>query len=65
MNLKPAKTFQDLDMTPKIYQGAADIYRFMGKSSLADETPETLDDNRSLEEAIKILAEYAESTSRE
>jgi len=60
-----AKTFQDLDMTPKIYQGAADIYRFMGKSSLADETPETLDENRSLEEAIKILAEYAESTSRE
>ena len=52
-----AKTFQDLGMTPKIYQGAADIYRFMGTSPLADETPETLDENRPLEEMIRILAE--------
>ncbi len=60
-----AKTFRDLDMTPKIYQGAADIYRFMGKSSLADETPETLDENRSLEEVIRILAENTEGVSKE
>jgi len=59
-----AKTFQDLDMTPKIYQGAADIYRFMGKSSLADETPETLDEGRSLEEVIRILAENTEGVSK-
>ena len=60
-----AKTFRDLDLTPKIYQGAADIYRFMGKSSLADETPETLDENRSLEEVIRILAENTEGVSKE
>ena len=60
-----AKTFRDLDMTPKIYQGAADIYRFMGKSSLADETPETIDENRSLEEVIRILAENTEDVSKE
>jgi hypothetical protein len=52
-----AKTFEDLGLTPKIYQGAADIYRLVSKSTLADETPETVDTSRTLVQAIEKLAE--------
>ena len=52
-----AQTFQELGMTPLIYQGAADMYRFMGQSPLADETPETRDKNRTLDKVIEILAD--------
>lgn len=51
------KTFEDLGLTPKIYQGAADIYRFVGETAVANETPETLDRTRTLEGLIEILAE--------
>jgi len=51
-----AKTFEELGLTPRIYQGAADIYRFVGKTSLADETPETLDKNRTLVQLIEALS---------
>jgi len=51
-----AKTFQDLSLTPRIYQGAAEIYRFVGQTPLADETPETRDKSRSLEEMVEVLA---------
>lgn len=51
-----AKTFEELGLTPRIYQGAADIYRFVGKTSLADETPETLDKNRTLVQLIEVLS---------
>lgn len=53
-----AKTFGDLGLTPKILEGAADIYRFVGNNPVADETPETIDRNRTLENLIQILAEY-------
>lgn len=52
-----AQTFQELGLTPLIYQGAADMYRFMGQSPLADETPETRDKNRTLDKVIEILAD--------
>jgi len=55
-----AKTFEELQMTPRIYQGAADMYRLMGQSPLADETPETRDKNRTLDKVIEILADYNE-----
>jgi len=51
-----AKTFEELGLTPRIYQGAADIYRFVGKTSLAAETPETLDKNRTLVQLVEVLA---------
>lgn len=51
-----AKTFGNLGLTPKIFQGAADIYRFVGETSLADETPETRDKNRTLTQVIEALA---------
>jgi 3-hydroxyisobutyrate dehydrogenase-like beta-hydroxyacid dehydrogenase len=56
-----AKTFQDLSLTPRIYQGAAEVYRFVGQTTLADETPETRDKSRSLEEMVEILALHLNS----
>jgi 3-hydroxyisobutyrate dehydrogenase-like beta-hydroxyacid dehydrogenase len=50
-----AKTFQDLALTPNIYQGAAEVYRRVGQNPLADETPETRDKGRSLEEVVEAL----------
>lgn len=52
-----ATTFEALGLTPKIYQGIAELYRFIGRTSLAEETPETLDRNRSLACVIEILAQ--------
>ena len=57
-----AKTFRDLGLTPKTYQGVADVYRFVGKSPLADETGETRDKDRTLAQMIEILAEEWEES---
>jgi 3-hydroxyisobutyrate dehydrogenase-like beta-hydroxyacid dehydrogenase len=51
-----AATFTALGLTPKTYQGAADMYRFVGHTPLADETPETRDRDRDLAHVIEILA---------
>ncbi|MFC2014491.1 DUF1932 domain-containing protein [Chloroflexota bacterium] len=52
-----AKTFADVGLTPKILQGAADLYRFVGSNRIGDETPETIDRSRTLEQLIQVLAE--------
>ena len=57
-----AKTFEELGLTPRMYLGAADMYRFVGQTPLADETPETRDKNRTLAQMIEILAEAKSST---
>ena len=41
-----AKTFDDVGLTPRMLQGAADLYRFIGATPLADETPENYDRER-------------------
>src|SRR4030043_1699217 len=51
-----AKTFGDVGLPPKILEGAADMYRFIGKNPVSDETPETIDRNRTLEQLIDRLA---------
>jgi len=51
-----AKTFEDVGLTPRIFQGAADIYRFVGETALADETPEHIDRDRTLAQLIETLA---------
>jgi 3-hydroxyisobutyrate dehydrogenase-like beta-hydroxyacid dehydrogenase len=53
-----AKTFGDQGLTPKMHQGAADVYRFVGSTSLAEETPETRDRNRTLRQVIEELAAH-------
>lgn len=51
-----AKTFGDAGLTPKIYEGAAEMYRLVGDTELADETPETRDKDRTLNDLIRIFA---------
>jgi 3-hydroxyisobutyrate dehydrogenase-like beta-hydroxyacid dehydrogenase len=58
-----AKTFEDLGLTPRIYLGAADVYRFVGQTELAEETPETRDKNRTLAQMIEILAGASQQAS--
>ena len=50
-----AKTYDALGITPKIYEGAAEFYKFIGGTTLADETPETMDPNRTLKQVIEML----------
>lgn len=51
-----AKTFEDVGMTPNILLGAADMFRMVGDSNLADETPENRDRDRTLADLIEQLA---------
>jgi 3-hydroxyisobutyrate dehydrogenase-like beta-hydroxyacid dehydrogenase len=52
-----SKTFESLKMTPKIYAGAAELYQSIGKTSLADETAETMEKDRTLDQTIRMLIE--------
>jgi 3-hydroxyisobutyrate dehydrogenase-like beta-hydroxyacid dehydrogenase len=49
-------TFEHLGMTPNIFKGVADMYRLIGDTELGEETPESRDRERSLEDTIRILA---------
>ena len=51
-----AQTFADAGLTPKFHQAAADMYRFVASTPLAEETPETRDRDRSLTQVIDMLA---------
>jgi 3-hydroxyisobutyrate dehydrogenase-like beta-hydroxyacid dehydrogenase len=51
-----AKTFQGVGLTPKMLAGAADMYRFVGGTHLADRTPEDPSPLPSLDEMLSILA---------
>lgn len=50
-----AKTFQDVGMTPKILLGAADMYRLVGETELANETPEQRTRGQNLQDVVEIL----------
>jgi 3-hydroxyisobutyrate dehydrogenase-like beta-hydroxyacid dehydrogenase len=54
-----AATFADLGLTPRILQGAAEMYRFVEQTPLGEETPETRRLGTSLEEVVQILASRA------
>jgi 3-hydroxyisobutyrate dehydrogenase-like beta-hydroxyacid dehydrogenase len=53
-------TFSGLGMTPHLFQGVADMYRLIGGTPLGDETPESKDLERSLEQTIIQLAAHVE-----
>ena len=50
-----AKTYGALGITPKMYEGAAEFYRFVGGTPLAEERAETVDRSRTLKQVIEIL----------
>ena len=53
-------TFENLGMTPHLFQGVAEMYRMIGGTPVGDETPESQDRERSLEETIRLLAGFLE-----
>ena len=55
-----AATFQHLGLTPFLFQGVADMYRYVGNTPLGEETPEARDTGRNLDETIRLLASYLE-----
>lgn len=55
-------TFEHLGMTPYLFKGVADMYRLIGSTPLGDETPESRDTERSLQETIHLLAEYVDKS---
>jgi 3-hydroxyisobutyrate dehydrogenase-like beta-hydroxyacid dehydrogenase len=52
-----AATFESVGLSPKIMQGAADIYRLIGATSLADANPEDESPPPELVEMLNILLE--------
>ena len=58
-----ASTFEGVGLTPAIYAGAADIYRFVGGTQLADLTPEDLVPATGLPELISTLAGHLPKAS--
>ena len=54
--LEISKTLGTTGMTPKMFQGAADIYRFVAGTTLGKETPENRDKTRKGEDVVRLLA---------
>lgn len=54
--LEISKTLGDAGITPRVFEGAADIYQFVAGTSLGRETPETRDKNRTGRDVVKSLA---------
>jgi 3-hydroxyisobutyrate dehydrogenase-like beta-hydroxyacid dehydrogenase len=52
-----AATFAHVGLTPRIHQGAAELYRFVGETPLGAETPEARQRGQTLDEVIAILAD--------
>jgi 3-hydroxyisobutyrate dehydrogenase-like beta-hydroxyacid dehydrogenase len=56
-----AATFGDLGLTPQIFQGIADLYRFVAQTPIGKESPESRDRTRGLDGVIAALAENVEA----
>jgi len=52
-----SKTLGTSGITPKIFQGAADIYQFVAGTALGKETPENRDKTRGGKDVVRLLAE--------
>jgi 3-hydroxyisobutyrate dehydrogenase-like beta-hydroxyacid dehydrogenase len=52
-----AKTYGALGITSKMYEGAAEFYRFVGGTPLAEERAETVDRSRTMRQVIEQLCE--------
>jgi len=51
-----AGTFDHLGLTPRMLEGAAEVYRMVGRTPLGTEVPESRQRGETLEDAIGILA---------
>lgn len=52
-----ARTFQGVRMTPRIFQGEADMFELVAATALGRETPENRDRNRTGKDVIRQLAD--------
>jgi 3-hydroxyisobutyrate dehydrogenase-like beta-hydroxyacid dehydrogenase len=52
-----SRTLQTAGITPKVFEGAAEIYRFVAGTALGQETPENRDKSRSGRDVVRLLAE--------
>ncbi len=53
-------TFAHLGMTPKLFEGVAEMYEFIGSTPLGEESPESRDRDRTFVETIRQLADHVE-----
>ena len=51
-----ASTFAQVGLTPQFHKAASEIFRFVGQTRLAEETPENRDTSRTLEQTIGVFA---------
>ncbi len=51
-------TFSELGMTPYLFEGVAEMYRFIGSTPLGEEFPESRDRDRTFTETIQQLAQH-------
>ena len=55
--LEISKTLGAAGVTPKVFQGAADIYSFVAGTPLGEETPENRDKARGGRDVVRLLAQ--------
>lgn len=55
--LQIAQTFEAAGLTPRMFQGAADMYEFVAATQLGKETPEGRDKSRSGGDVVRLLAD--------
>ena len=55
--LEIAKTFEAVGLTPRMFQGTADLYEFVAATALGKETPETRDKSRGGKDVVRLLAD--------
>ena len=55
-----AQTLGSVGLTKNLHEGAGDIFRLMASSPLGEETRETLDKSRNLEDTIRIFSKMVE-----
>lgn len=58
-----ATTFADLGVTPDFHTGAAELFRVLERTPFASETPDTIDRERTLAEAMKVYVQYLDAKS--
>ena len=58
-----SKTLASAGITPRVFQGAADIYAFVAATALGSETPENRDRTRSGRDIVRLLAQQPPDAS--
>jgi hypothetical protein len=53
-----AATFDHAGVAPYFHLGAAEIFRLLGRTPFAQETPETIDKSRTLADTIRVVAQH-------